>query len=364
MSGVAWPQPNRVPDQSIVQKEVTVVPAPKLVLGIETSCDETSAAVVADGRRILSNVISSQIPVHRRYGGVVPEIASRQHVLAITPVVDAALAEAGVALSDLSAVAVTAGPGLVGALLVGLSYAKALAYARRLPLLGVNHLEGHIYANWLAHDVQFPILCLVVSGGHTDLIFLPRHGHYQLLGQTRDDAAGEAFDKVARALGLPYPGGPEIDRQAADGNPQAFAFPRAMLDESSLDFSFSGLKSAVLNTIHHLRQTGEPVPVPDLAASFQEAVVDVLVAKTLAAALQLGVSSIYVAGGVSANQRLRQRLTAAAADRGYSVGFPPLVLCTDNAAMIAAAGYYRWQAGVTSNLYLNATPQLPLSSWQ
>lgn len=337
---------------------------PKLILGIETSCDETSAAVVADGRTILANVISSQVPVHRRYGGVVPEIASRQHVLAITPVVDSALAEAGITLSDLSAVAVTSGPGLVGALLVGLSYAKALAYARQLPLVGVNHLEGHIYANWLAHDVQFPILCLVVSGGHTDLIYMPHHGHYQLLGQTRDDAAGEAFDKVARALGLPYPGGPEIDQQAASGNPQAFAFPRATLAEDSLDFSFSGLKSAVLNTVHHLRQTGQSLPVPDLAASFQDAVVDVLVQKTLAAARRLGVHSVYVAGGVSANRRLRQRLTAAAALGGHSVGFPPLTLCTDNAAMIAAAGYYRWQAGVVADLHLNATPQLSLASWQ
>lgn len=343
---------------------VTVLPSNKLILGIETSCDETSAAVVADGRTILSNVISSQVPVHRRYGGVVPEIASRQHVLAIMPVVEAALTEAGVTLTDLSGVAVTAGPGLVGALLVGLSYAKALAYGRQLPLIGVNHLEGHIYANWLAHDVQFPILCLVVSGGHTDLIHMPRHGHYQLLGQTRDDAAGEAFDKVARALGLPYPGGPEIDQQAASGNPQAFTFPRAFLEEGSLDFSFSGLKSAVLNSVHHQRQLGAAISVPDFAASFQDAVVDVLVQKTLSAALKLQVRSIYVAGGVSANRRLRQCLTASANERGYFVGFPPPILCTDNAAMIAAAGHHRWQAGVLADLSLNATPQLALVSWQ
>lgn len=335
----------------------------QLILGIETSCDETSAAVVADGREILSNIIASQVPIHRRYGGVVPEIASRQHVLAVVPVVESALEQASVSLSDLSAVAVTAGPGLVGALLVGLSYAKGLAYGLRLPLVGVNHLEGHIYANWLAHDVQFPLLCLVVSGGHTDLVYMSDHGRYQLLGQTRDDAAGEAFDKIARALGLPYPGGPEIDRQALSGDPAAFAFPRAMLEPGSLDFSFSGLKSAVLNTIHHHRQLGEPLSIPDVAASFQDAVVDVLVQKTLQAAAQLQVQTIYVAGGVSANRRLRQRLNTAAGELGRSVGFPPLDLCTDNAAMIAAAGYFRWRAGAVADLHLNAVPQLPLADW-
>lgn len=340
------------------------MPKPLLILGIETSCDETSAAVVLDGHIVLSNVISSQVPVHRLYGGVVPEIASRQHVEAIVPVVDEALAQAGVSFVDLASVAVTAGPGLVGALLVGLSYAKALAYGLSLPLVGVNHLEGHIYANFLAHDIQFPILCLVVSGGHTDLIYMPKHGVYQLLGQTRDDAAGEAFDKVARALGLPYPGGPEIEQQAIAGNPRAHHFPRSFLETGSLDFSFSGLKSAVLNVIHHASQTGDALSVPNLAASFQEAVVDVLVEKTLIAARRLAVNSIYVAGGVSANQYLRQRLTEKAERLGHYVGFPPLGLCTDNAAMIACAGYFRWQAGALADLYLNARPQLALDSWQ
>lgn len=340
------------------------MPKPKLTLGIETSCDETSAAVVSDGQLILSNVISSQVPVHRLYGGVVPEIASRQHVLAIVPVVDEALTQAGVTFQDLSSVAVTCGPGLVGALLVGLSYAKALAYSLDLPLVGVNHLEGHIYANFLAHAIQFPILCLVVSGGHTDLIYMPEHGVYQLLGQTRDDAAGEAFDKVARALGLPYPGGPEIEQQAVAGDPAAYSFPRSFLEEGSLDFSFSGLKSAVLNVIHHAAQTGDTLSIQSLAASFQEAVVDVLVEKTLTAARRLAVSSIYVAGGVSANQHLRHRLAEKAERLGFRVGFPPLRLCTDNAAMIACAGHFRWQAGAWANLYLNARPQLKLESWR
>lgn len=336
---------------------------PHYTLGIETSCDETAAAVVQDGKIICSNIISSQIPTHRRYGGVVPEIASRHHVEAIVPVVEEALAIADIGWSDLSSVAVTSGPGLVGALLVGLSYAKALAYSLRLPLVGVNHLEGHIYASLLERDVAFPLLCLVVSGGHTDLIYVEDHGRYQLLGQTRDDAAGEAFDKIARALGLPYPGGPEIEKQARLGDPTAYDFPRAYLEEGSLDFSFSGLKSSVLNTLNRLRQRGcEPV-LPDVAASFQAAVVDVLVEKTLSAARKLSVSAIHVAGGVSANGHLRQRLTDAAAALGLKAHFPPLVLCTDNAAMIAAAGYYRWRTGQVAELDLNAVPNLPLVSW-
>lgn len=334
-----------------------------LTLGIETSCDETSAAIVQNGTTILSNVISSQVPIHRRFGGVVPEIASRQHVEAIVPVVAEALTEAGVSLADLHSIAVTAGPGLVGALLVGLSYGKALAYGLHLPLLGVHHLEGHIYANFLAHAVRFPILCLVVSGGHTDLILMRGHGQYQLLGQTRDDAAGEAFDKVARALGLPYPGGPEIDRQALQGNAQAYALPRAWLEDGSLDFSFSGLKSAVLNLLNQAGRRGETISVPDLAASFQSAVVDVLVQKTLQAARVQGVTEVYLAGGVSANRQLRQSLIQAAEPAGLTVGFPPLPLCTDNAAMIASAGYFRWRAGVVADLHLNAVPQLPLLSW-
>lgn len=336
---------------------------PILTLGIETSCDETSAAVVQAGEVVLSNVISTQIPVHRRYGGVVPEIASRQHVEAIIPVVEEALQQAQIGWSDLSHVAVTAGPGLVGALLVGLSYAKALAYSLAIPLVGVNHLEGHIYANFLAHPVQLPLLCLVVSGGHTDLIYMPEHGRYESLGRTRDDAAGEAFDKIARALGLPYPGGPEIDRLAHLGTETAFDFPRAWLEPDSFDFSFSGLKSSVLNELNRLQQKGSAVPVADVAASFQAAVIDVLVTKAIAAALTKAVPVLYVAGGVAANSSLRQKLTEAAQVHGLEVRFPPLKLCTDNAAMIAAAGYHYWRAGKFAGLDLNATANSPLASW-
>jgi len=335
-----------------------------LTLGIETSCDETSAAVVEAGEKVLSNVISTQIPVHRRYGGVVPEIASRQHVEAIVPVVETALQDAQIGWDDLSHIAVTAGPGLVGALLVGLSYAKALAYSLSLPLVGVNHLEGHIYANFLAHQVQLPLLCLVVSGGHTDLIYMPDHGQYESLGHTLDDAAGEAFDKIARALGLPYPGGPEIERLAREGNPQAFGFPRAWLEPDSFNFSFSGLKSAVLNELHRFEQKGCSVPVADVAASFQEAVVEVLVAKAVAAAQAKEVPILYVAGGVAANGYLRTSLTQVAAEHGIEVRFPPLRLCTDNAAMIAAAGYHYWRAGKFAGLDLNAVANLPLTNWK
>lgn len=336
---------------------------PVLTLGIETSCDETSAAVVADGATVLANVISTQIPIHRRYGGVVPEIASRQHVESIISVVETALQEANSDWSDLSHIAVTAGPGLVGALLVGLSYAKALAYSLFLPLVGVNHLEGHIYANFLAHPVRLPLLCLVVSGGHTDLIYMPEHGRYESLGRTLDDAAGEAFDKIARALGLPYPGGPEIDRLARTGDETAFSFPRAWLEPDAFDFSFSGLKSAVLNELNRMQQKGDAVPVADVAASFQAAVVDVLVTKAVAAAVTKRVPVLYVAGGVAANSSLRQKLQKAAQARGIEVRFPPLQLCTDNAAMIAAAGYRYWRAGKFAGLDLNATANLPLSSW-
>lgn len=332
-------------------------------LGIETSCDETSAAIIQDGRIICSNIIASQIPVHRRFGGVVPEIASRQHVEAIIPVVDEAMRQAGVEWADLSSIAVTQGPGLVGALLVGLSYAKGLAYSLGIPLVGVHHLEGHIYANFLAHSITFPILCLVVSGGHTDLIYMEKHGQYEIMGRTRDDAAGEAFDKVARVLGLPYPGGPEIDRQARQGRPDAYLFPRAHLEEGSFDFSFSGLKSAVLNTVNQQKMRAEQPSIPDLAASFQAAVIDVLVDKTLAAARERAVKSVYIAGGVSANSELRQRLTVRAGQYDLQVGFPPMELCTDNAAMIACVGHYRYLAGRTAPLDLNAIPSLPLVSW-
>ncbi len=334
-----------------------------LTLGIETSCDETSAAVIENGRIIRSNIIASQIPVHRRFGGVVPEIASRQHVEAIIPVVEEALQQAEVNWTDLGAVAVTQGPGLVGALLVGLSYAKGLSYSLGLPLVGVHHLEGHIYANFLAHEAAFPILCLVVSGGHTDLIYMREHGQYEIMGRTRDDAAGEAFDKVARVLGLPYPGGPEIDRQAKLGQLDAYAFPRAHLEEGSFDFSFSGLKSAVLNTVNQHNMRAEQLHIPNLAASFQTAVVDVLVDKAFAAAKLRGVRSIYVAGGVSANSELRQRFAEDAKQHDLVVNFPPIELCTDNAAMIACAGHYRFLAGKVAPLDLNAIPSLPLTSW-
>lgn len=339
------------------------MPKPILTLGIETSCDETSVALVEGGTCVLANIIASQIPIHRRYGGVVPEIASRQHVEAIVPVVEEALAVAGVGWEDISHVAVTAGPGLVGALLVGISYAKALAYSLSIPIIGVNHLAGHIYANFIVHPVQIPILCLVVSGGHTDLIYMPEHGVFESLGRTRDDAAGEAFDKIARALGLSYPGGPEIDRIAKEGNAAAFDFPRAWLDADSLDFSFSGLKSSVLNTINNLQQKQLELPVADIAASFQAAVVDVLVAKTIAAAVLKQVPIIYVAGGVAANSYLRQQLLLAAAANGLEVRFPTHVLCTDNAAMIAAAGYYYWRADKFADLSLNARPNLQLKNW-
>jgi N6-L-threonylcarbamoyladenine synthase len=332
-----------------------------LILALETSCDETSAAVLSGKHRVLSNIIASQIPVHQKFGGVVPEIASRRHLEQIIPVVDTALAEAGVALQDLDAVAVTYGPGLVGALLVGVAQAKALAYALKKPLIGVHHLLGHIYANLLEHpDLKLPALCLVVSGGHTSLVHWQSHEQLSILGATRDDAAGEAFDKIARSLGLGYPGGPVIEKAARTGNREAIAFPRAWLEEGSLDFSFSGLKSAVLNYLHNAKQRGEEISVPDVSASFQEAVVEVLVEKTINAATAHGLETIALAGGVAANQRLREQLTATAESHGLKVIWPSLVYCTDNAAMIACAAYYRYQLGDFAGLDLNAVPYLPL----
>lgn len=315
--------------------------------------------MVEDGRTIRSNIIASQIDLHRQYGGVVPEIASRKHVELVMPVVREALEAADLSLGQVDAVSVTAGPGLVGALLVGLSAAKALAWARGLPLIGVNHLRGHIYANFLAHpDLRFPLLCLVVSGGHTDLVYLEDHLSLRLLGHTRDDAAGEAFDKVARVLGIGYPGGPLLDRLAREGDPAAIDFPRAMLEEGSYDFSFSGLKTAVIN---YMRGPGPHLSLPDVAASFQAAVADVLVEKTLRAARSLRVPRILLAGGVAANSALRRRLDEEAARQGVAVAYPPLELCTDNAAMIAAAGYFLYQNGVTSDWDLNAQANLPLA---
>jgi N6-L-threonylcarbamoyladenine synthase len=331
----------------------------ELVLGIETSCDETAAAVVAGGRRILSNIVASQVNMHRRYGGVVPEIASREHVAAILPVIDSALGEAQVHLSDITAIAVAYGPGLVGSLLVGVSAAKALAFASGLPLIGVNHIEGHIYANFLAHaDVKPPLVCLTVSGGHTDLLYIPEVGTYQMLGCTRDDAAGEAFDKVGRVMGLPYPAGPAIDRLAVDGDPQAVALPRALSE--GLDFSFSGLKTAGINYLHNAKQKGEQVNQADFAASLQEAIVDVLVDKTMQAAKHLGVNQVIMSGGVAANTRLRWRMEQATNAAGMSLFYPPIELCTDNAAMIASAGYFRYVRGERAPLSLNAIPDLRL----
>ncbi|AFM39834.1 O-sialoglycoprotein endopeptidase [Desulfosporosinus acidiphilus SJ4] len=333
------------------------------ILGIETSCDETSAAVLVDGVDLRSHIISSQIKTHQKYGGVVPEIASREHSLHIQPVVEQTLAEAGVGFTDLTAIAVTYGPGLVGSLLVGVSGAKAMAYAAGIPLLGINHLEGHIYANFLEHhDIKFPLAALLVSGGHTHLILFEDHGKYRVLGYTRDDAAGEALDKVARALGLGYPGGPQIQNTSRGGNEQAFKFPRAMLEPGSLDFSFSGMKSAVLNTLNSARMKGETLNVPDLAASFQQAVVDVLVHKALTALEQTGVKTLLLAGGVAANRLLRETLDYELSQRKVRLVYPSPILCTDNGAMIATAGYYHFLEGDFAPWTLNAVPGLNLKS--
>jgi N6-L-threonylcarbamoyladenine synthase len=323
------------------------------ILAIETSCDETAAAVVADGRKMLSNPIASQVEIHARYGGVVPEVASRQHLLSIIPIVKQAMAEAGAGWSELSGVAVTVGPGLAGSLLVGVNAAKAIALAHNLPLIGVNHLEGHLYANWLGDkDIEFPAVCLIVSGGHSDLVLVRGHGDYVVLGRTRDDAAGEAFDKAARILGLGYPGGPAIEKAAAEGT-ASIPLPRAWL-KGSHDFSFSGVKTALLR----LAEVGNISSAADAAASFQEAVVDVLVTKTVAVAKERRAKQILLAGGVASNKALRQRLTS---ESPIPVLVPPPVLCTDNAAMIAACGYYCLQAGKTNGLDLDVTPGLKLS---
>lgn len=331
------------------------------ILAVETSCDETSAAVVVDGVKVLSNIISSQVEVHKKFGGVVPEVASRKHLELISNVIREALDEAGLNFSQLDAVAVTYGPGLVGALLVGVSAAKAMAYALNIPLLAVNHLEGHVYANFLTEpDMKFPVLCLVVSGGHTDLVLIQGHGRYEVVGRTRDDAAGEAFDKVARTLGLGYPGGPLIDMLAREGNDEAIDLPRAYLEDGSLDFSFSGVKSAVINYLHRAGQRGEDVNQADMAASFQKAVVDVLVDKALNAAETYNTGTVLLAGGVAANGRLRTHLEARAREEGRRVVYPPPILCTDNAAMIACAAYYKSLRGDVAPLTLNAIPNLKL----
>ena len=332
-----------------------------LTLALETSCDETSCAVVESGRKILSNVISSQVPIHQKFGGVVPEIASRKHIENVIMVIDEALKKAQVDLNDISALGVTYGPGLVGALLVGVSAAKALAYAKDIPLVGVNHLEGHIFANFLAHEeLEPPFIALVVSGGHTSLVHLKDYNTFTLLGQTRDDAAGEAFDKVARVMGLPYPGGPQIEKLAKTGNQDAIPFPRAAVGE--YEFSFSGLKSAVINFLHTAEQRREEVNRQDVAASFQAAVIDVLVQKTIHAATTYHMDKIVLAGGGAANRQLRQELGLACQAKEIKLFYPPSILCTDNGAMIACRTYYKHLAGKYADLYLNAKPSLKLGS--
>lgn len=335
-----------------------------ITLAVETSCDETSAAVVVNGRTILSNIISSQVPTHQKFGGVVPEIASRKHIENVIPVIDQALKAAGTTMADVDAIGVTYGPGLVGALLVGVATAKALAFALKKPLIGVNHLEGHIFANFLAHEeLEPPFVALVVSGGHTSLIHLKDYNELELLGQTRDDAAGEAFDKIARVMNFPYPGGPHIDKAAKDGNPNAIVFPRAFTGqegENKFAFSFSGLKSAVLNYLNTAAQHGDEVCVPDVAASFQAAVVGVLVEKAIAAAKHVGVKQLVLAGGVAANSFLQTELAAAAERNDIALFYPPPVLCTDNAAMIACRAHYQYLAQDFADLHLNALPTLKL----
>ena len=332
------------------------------ILGLETSCDETAAAVVKNGTEILSNVVASQIESHKRFGGVVPEIASRHHVEEITIVLEEAIKQSGVRVQDIDAIAVTHGPGLVGALLVGVNAAKAFAFARQIPLVGVHHIAGHIYANRLVSEMVFPSLSLVVSGGHTELVFMREHGRFEVIGETRDDAAGEAYDKVARTLGLPYPGGPHIDRLAHEGKP-VIDLPRAWLEDDSYDFSFSGLKSAVINTLHNAKQKGISLDVNDIAASFQASVIDVLTAKTLRAAKDHKVKQVLLAGGVAANRGLRNKLAEVFQDfPEIDVKIPPLSLCTDNAAMIAAAGTVFYQKGKRNGLDLNAFPGLEMES--
>lgn len=330
------------------------------VLGIETSCDETAASVVRDGTQILSNVVSSQIESHKRFGGVVPEIASRHHVEQVTYVVEEALVQAGLTIKEIDAIAVTEGPGLVGALIIGVNAAKAIAFAHNIPLVGVHHIAGHIYANRLVKEMKFPLLSLVVSGGHTELVYMKEHGSFEVIGETRDDAAGEAYDKVARTLGLPYPGGPHIDRLAQEGKPSV-KLPRAWLEEGSYDFSFSGLKSSVINTLHNAEQRGEEIDPKDLAASFQESVIEVLVTKAERAVKEYKAEQLLLAGGVAANKGLRQRLEETFGDAGsIELIIPPLSLCTDNAAMIAAAGTISFEQGKRSGYALNANPGLEL----
>ena len=332
-----------------------------LILAIESSCDETAAAVVKNGREVLSNVISSQIALHTLYGGVVPEIASRKHIEKINQVIEEALKEAEVTLDDIDAIGVTYGPGLVGALLVGVAEAKAIAYAKKKPLVGVHHIEGHVSANYIEHpDLEPPFLCEIISGGHTHLVIVKDYGSFEILGRTRDDAAGEAFDKVARAIGLGYPGGPKIDKLAKEGNPHAIDFPRAHMEDAPYDFSFSGVKSAVLNHLNKCRMTGEPIVEADIAASFQQAVVDVLVDNAIRAAKDYHMDRLAIAGGVASNGALRAAMEAACEKEGIRFYRPSPIFCTDNAAMIGVAAYYEYQKGTRHGWDLNAVPNLKL----
>ena len=332
-----------------------------LILAIESSCDETAASVVKNGRCVLSNIISSQIAIHTLYGGVVPEIASRKHIEKINQVVEAALKEADVTLDDIDAIGVTYGPGLVGALLVGVAEAKAIAYAKKKPLVGVHHIEGHVSANYIEHpDLEPPFLCEIISGGHTHLVIVKDYGSFEILGRTRDDAAGEAFDKVARAIGLGYPGGPKIDKLAKEGNPHAIDFPRAHMEDAPYDFSFSGVKSAVLNHLNKCRMTGEPIVEADIAASFQQAVVDVLVDNAIRAAKDYHMDRLAIVGGVASNGALRAAMEAACEKEGIRFYRPSPIFCTDNAAMIGVAAYYEYQKGTRHGWDLNAVPNLKL----
>ena len=330
------------------------------ILAIESSCDETAAAIVKDGREVIASVISSQIPLHAMYGGVVPEIASRKHVESVDPVVDECLAKAGMTLADVDAIAVTYGPGLVGALLIGVSAAKALAYAANKPLIPVNHIEGHVSANYLAHkDLEPPFVCLVASGGHSHIVRVEDYGVYTLLGQTMDDAAGEAFDKAARVLGLPYPGGPLLDKLSREGNPHALQLPHVKTP-GRYDYSFSGLKTALINAVHKLRQNGQEVPAADIAASFQHAAVELLSDRAVLAAKETGSPVLALAGGVASNSGLRNTMNDKCQKNGIRLMMPPPILCTDNAAMIGSAAFYRLMRGEIAGLDLNATPSLRL----
>lgn len=342
-------------------KEANEVKENFKILAIESSCDETAASIVVNGREVLSNVIASQIDIHKKFGGVVPEVASRMHIEAISAVVEEALREANLTFQDIDAVGVTYGPGLVGALLVGLQYAKALAYGLNIPLIGVNHIEGHISANFIEHkDLKPPFVTLVVSGGHTFIVHMKDYGSFEVLGETRDDAAGEAYDKVARAIGLGYPGGPKIDKIAKEGNENAIKFPRANFHDKTLDFSFSGVKSAVLNYLNSLQMKGESYNQADVAASFQKAVVDVLVDNAMKACKEKQVDKIAISGGVASNSYLRAKLMERGEKEGIKVLFPAPILCTDNAAMIGSAAYYEYKAGRIADLTLNAVPNLKL----